>query len=149
MPDIFELPKKCPDNVAKELRAAFKLIWPDPSAAANRVRVALENLMDHLKIQKRRKNRKGRFDKLTLHHRIEIFTKTEPGIGDRLMALKWLGNAGSHRGKVSQEDILDAFEIIEEALLELVEHRSKRLEALAQGLMERHRPGARKRSPPF
>jgi len=48
------------------------LFWSDPSATANRVRVALEDLMDHLGIQKRRKSTKGKFDKLTLHHRIEI-----------------------------------------------------------------------------
>jgi predicted transcriptional regulator len=46
-------------------------------------------------------------------------------------------------------DVLDAFEILEQALLELIEHRSKRLAALAQGLTEKHRPGARKRKLPF
>ena len=127
MPDIFEPPEKCPDDVAHELRAAFALFWSDPSATANRVRVALEDLMDHLGIQKRRKNKNGKFDKLTLHHRIEIFTKTEPEIGDQLMALKLLGNTGSHDGGVMQRDVLDAFEIIEHALLELIDHRSKRV----------------------
>jgi hypothetical protein len=149
MPDIFELPKKCPVDIAHELRAAFALYWSDPSATANRVRVALEHLMDHLGIQKRRKNKKGKFDKLTLHHRIEIFTKTEPRIGDQLMALKLLGNTGSHDGRVMRDDVLDAFEIIEHALLELIDHRSKRVAALAQGLKDKHGPGAKKRRLPF
>lgn len=146
MPDIFELPKKCPDDVAHELRAAFKLFWSDSSATANRVRVALEGLMDYLGVQKRRKNKKGKLDKLTLHHRIEIFTKTEPEIGDQLMALKLLGNTGSHDGRVMRNDVLDAFEIIEYALLELIEHRSKRITALAQGLTVKHKPGPKKRT---
>jgi hypothetical protein len=145
MPDIFELPKKCPTKVSNELRAAFALFWLDPSGAANRIRVALENLMDHLGIQNRRKNKQGQFDKLNLHRRIELFSITEPTIGDQLMALKWLGNTGSHDGGVDRNDVLDAFEIIENALLELVEQRSKKMAALAKDLAEKHRPGAKKR----
>jgi hypothetical protein len=149
MPDIFELPKKCPNEIASELQAAFALFWSDSSASANRVRVALEALMNHLQIPKRRKNNKGKFSKLTLHDRIVAFSVNESRIGGQLMALKWLCNAGSHSGKVMPDDVLDAFEILEQALLELIEHRSKRLAALAQGLTEKHRPGARKRKPPF
>ena len=149
MPDIFDLPKKCPIEVASEVRAAFKLFWSDPSASANRVRVALEALMNHLRIQKRRKNTKGKFYKLVLHDRIEVLRVTEPEIGAQLMALKLLGNTGSHDGKVKRNDVLDAFEIIEHALFELIEHRSRRLAALAQALAEKHRPGARKSKLPF
>jgi hypothetical protein len=149
MPYIFELPKNCPDEIASELRAAFALFWSDPSASANRVRVALEALMNHLQIQKRRKNKNCKFDKLNLHSRIKVFSVNESRIGDQLMALKWLGNTGSHDGKVMRNDVLDAFEIIEQALLELVEHRSKRLAALAQGLTEKHDPRARKRKTLF
>jgi hypothetical protein len=149
MPDFFELPKKCPAKLALEVRAAFKLFWSDPSAASNRVRIALEQLMDHLEIQKRCKNKNGKFDKLSLHHRIEVFSKTEPEIGAQLMALKLLGNTGSHDGGVIRNDVLDAFEIVEHALLELIEHRSQRLAALAQALTEKHRPGARKPKLPF
>jgi hypothetical protein len=149
MPDIFELPKKCPTKVSSELRAAFAVFWLDPSGAANRIRVTLENLMDHLGIQKRRKNKEGKFNKLNLHHRIELFSITEPTIGNQLMALKWLGNTGSHDGGVDRNDVLDAFEIIENALLELVEQRSKKMAALAKELAEKHRPGAKKRKVPF
>ena len=106
--------------------------------------------MDHLRIQKRRKNKNGKFDNLNLHKRIEVFSHTEPMIGKQLMALKWLGNTGSHDGDVVKNDVLDAFEIIEHTLLELIEQRSKRLAALASGLEEKHRPGAKKsRLPPF
>ncbi len=149
MPDIFELPKKCPDDVACELRAAFALFWSDPSAAANRVRVALERLMDHLLVQKRRKNKNGKFDKLKLHTRIEIFAKAEPFWGAQLMALKLLGNTGSHDGGVTKDEVLDAFEIIEHALFELIGQRSKRIAALAKGLKAKHTPGAKKPKLPF
>jgi hypothetical protein len=49
-PDIFDLPKKCPKEVKGHLRAGFKLFFSDQSAAANRIRVALENLLDHLSV---------------------------------------------------------------------------------------------------
>jgi hypothetical protein len=50
MPDIFNIPHKCPKEIAKQLRAAFALFWQDQAAAAGRVRVALEALMDHLNV---------------------------------------------------------------------------------------------------
>lgn len=105
--------------------------------------------MDHLGIQSRRKNKKGKFDKLTLHNRIEVFSKNEPTIGAQLMALKLLGNTGSHDGGVMRNDVLDAFEIVEHALFELIDDKSKRIAALAQTLTEKHRPGARKPKLPF
>ncbi|MFA6562247.1 MAG: DUF4145 domain-containing protein [Verrucomicrobiia bacterium] len=149
MPDIIEIPGNCPPKVASELRVAFALFWSDPSGAANHIRVALEALMSHLRIRERRKTDKGKFVKLNLHQRIELFREADLIIGNQLMALKWLGNTGSHDGGVIQNDVLAAFEIIEHALLELIEQRSKRLAALASGLEKKHRPGAKKHKLPF
>jgi len=96
MPDIFELPARCPDEVTKQLRASSRLLWADHAAAAGKVRIALECLMDHLGVPKRKKDKNGKFDDLSLHHRVEIFQKGSPIIGSQLMAHKWLGNTGSH-----------------------------------------------------
>jgi hypothetical protein len=150
MPDMFELPEKCPDEVKSELRAGFQLFWSDQSAAANHVRIALERLMDHLRIPKRRRNKKGKFFWLTLHDRInEEFRKTKPEVADQLLALKWLGNTGSHEGKAMRDDVLVAFEILEDSLFELVEQRSRRITALSRTLTKRHGHGTRKCKPPF
>lgn len=140
MPDIFEIPKKCPKEIKRELCAAFTLFWSDPAATANRVRIALERLMDHLDIPKRRKDNTGKFSELTLHQRIEQFEKGEPAIGGQIMALKWLGNTGSHEGIVGREDLLDAFEILEHALAELIDRRTAKVAALAKKLMKKHAP---------
>jgi hypothetical protein len=75
---------------------------------------------------------------LSLHARLDAFATTEPVVGPKLMALKWLGNAGSHDGEVSKADLLDAFEILEHALGEIVEKRSKRVATLAKKLMKKH-----------
>lgn len=140
MPDIFEIPKKCPDEVEKELRAGFALFWQDHAAAAGRVRVALERLMDHLGIPMRRKETNGKFSDLSLHQRIELFKERELSTGSQFMALKWLGNTGSHEGTVSRGDLLDAFEILEHALAELIDRRTAKVAALAKKLMKKHAP---------
>lgn len=139
MPDIIDIPGKCPDPVKQELRAAFATFWPHRAACAGRVRVALECLMDHLGVPKRRRAKDGSYFDLKLHARIDFFAKSDQATGPQLMALKWLGNAGSHRGDVSAADLLDAFEIMEHALGEVIDRRSARVAELAKRLTKRHR----------
>jgi hypothetical protein len=134
---MFEVPEHCPAEIKTQLRAAFTLFWCDEAAAANRVRIALERLMDHMGVRSRRR-KPGRIVSLTLHDRIEIFRSREPTIGKQLMALKLLGNTGSHRGQVQRDDLLDAFEILEHALAELIDRRTAKVEQLARELSRRH-----------
>jgi Domain of unknown function (DUF4145) len=138
MPDIFVIPSKCSPDIAESLRAAFSVFWSSPEACAGRIRVALEQIMNHLAVPKRKKNQNGRFSDLTLHARIDAFAGKEPLIGSQLMALKWLGNAGSHESSVSKADLLDAFEILEHALSEIIERRSDRVAQLAKKLVKKH-----------
>jgi len=142
MPDIFEFPSKCPEKVKEQLKTSFRLFWADHAASASKVRIALEYLMDHLGVQKRKKEKNGKFSDLSLHQRVEIFQKGEPAIGSQLMALKWLGNTGSHEANISRDDLLDAFEILEHALGELIDRRSVKVAELANKLTKKH---ARKR----
>jgi hypothetical protein len=143
MPEIFEVPHKCPDDVTEELRAAFALFWSQHAACAGRIRVALERLMNHLGVAKRKKDKNGKFFDLSLHGRIDEFARSEPVIGPQLMALKWLGNAGSHSNReVGRDDLLDAFEILEHALGEIIDKRSARsakVAELAKKLTKKHR----------
>lgn len=144
MPDMFAFPAKCPDAVQEELRAAFALFWSQPNACAGRIRVALECLMDYLGVQKRRRDAHGKYFDLSLHARIDAFAKSEPTTGPQLMALKWFGNAGSHKHKVNQNDLLHAFEIMEHALSEVIEQRSARVAKLAKELTKKHARKKRK-----
>jgi hypothetical protein len=140
MPDIANLPTTCPPEVKKELRASFELFWSNQDACASRIRVALERLMDHLVIPKKRKDAKGKFHDLSLHNRIELFTSEEKTIGEQLMAIKWLGNKGSHFSLITKDDLLDGYEIIEHALAEIIEGRSARVAQLAKRLLKKHSP---------
>lgn len=143
MPDVFSIPPRCPDDVTEALRASFSCMWADPSAAANHLRSSLERLLDHLGVKRRSKATSGKVESLSLHARILLFEKTQPAIGRSLMALKWAGNSGSHGRSVSIDDLLDGYEILEHALQEIVEERSKRVAALAKKLSKKHAPKQR------
>jgi hypothetical protein len=139
MPSIIGIPPKCPPEVRSELESAFALFWAHPEACAGRIRVALEGLMTHLGVPKERTDEKSeKVFGIDLHGRIDIFSQTDAGIGTQLMALKWLGNAGSHGREVSKSDLLDAFEIMEHALVEIIEKRASKVAALAKNLIEKH-----------
>jgi hypothetical protein len=140
MPDIFQLPEKCPTEVKAELRAGFRLFWSDQAASAGRVRISLEGLMDHFHVPKTYVNRKGEDRDFTLHQRIERFATPDAVLKDKLMALKWLGNTASHQGTVTGDDLLDAFEILEYLLAELFDDRSARVADLARQLTKKHGP---------
>lgn len=146
MPNIIPIPQQCPALVSSELRACFQLFWLDRAAAANRIRAGVERIMDHFQIPNRGRTAKGKFEKLSLHRRLERFEKSDKTIAARLMAIKWLGNTGSHQSDdVTKDDILDALELLEDALVELFEQRTRRLTALTRGLLKRHEPPKRKR----
>jgi hypothetical protein len=144
MPDIITLPKKCPEDIRNEFRAAFASFWSDASSTVNHIRIGLERIMDYLGVQRRRKLTSGKFWDLTLHQRIEVFAKAQVSVGSQLMALKWLGNAGSHGEQINRDDILDAFEILEHALTEVIERRSEKVAELTKKLTKRHAPTKKK-----
>lgn len=140
---VIGIPKRTPKSVKAELNRAFALHWADPGAAAGRVRVSLELLLDALGVQRRKRNVNGRLADLSLHQRLLILSKAEPEAGAQLMAVKWLGNSGSHGTDVSRSDLLDALELVEHALAELIEKRSRRMAELAGKLSRKHAPKRR------
>lgn len=139
MPDIIEMPAKCPSDIHRELRLAFTLFWSSPAASAGRLRVVIEKLMDLVGVPTQMPNKKGKVADLTLHARLELYGKKNPGAGKSLMALKWIGNTGSHDSTVSREDLLDSLELIEHVLGEIVGERSKRMASIAKKLTDKHR----------
>ncbi|MFZ5921358.1 MAG: DUF4145 domain-containing protein [Chloroflexota bacterium] len=111
---LFSLPRKCPKTVSEQIRASFKLFFADPPASANYVRKAVEEILTDRGIKRFMINKKkNRREKISLHDRIVEFQNRNPENADKLLALKWLGNEGSHTNKISKNDILDAYEILE------------------------------------
>ena len=136
-PRIILLPEKCPAEVVREMQAAFSLYWSHAASCASRLRVAIERLLDFLKIPRRRKIN-AKFHDLNLHARLENLKVHNLAAATQLLALKWLGNTGSHQSEVTQADLLDGFEILEHTLAELIDRRSDRVADLAKKLTKKH-----------
>jgi hypothetical protein len=148
---IFNIHKNCPSSISLEIISAFGLFWNDVSSCANKIRIAVELLMDEQGIQKYPRGK--RKERMKLHQRIEMFRQQRPEIADNLMAIKWIGNIGSHVGKIDNVDLLDAFEILEFSLDKLYDDREKRIKKVAKeinknkGIRKKARRGAKRRRP--
>jgi len=135
---LFRIPDECPKLVKKELKRAFKLYWPDEEACANRLRVAVEELLTHQKIPKT-VTIKGKRSILYLHSRIDKFRVKNKEAADLLMAIKWLGNNSSHasRDKLNRKEVLEGFELIEHVIELLYVKKSQKLKSLAKKITAR------------
>jgi hypothetical protein len=114
---LFETPDDLPEPIARCLQASFELFWMNPSAAGNALRVAVEELMTWEGIRKHPIGKRRR--PLELHKRIELFKLREPHRAELLLAVKWIGNAGSHRtNELSKKDVLDGYRLFKRVLEE-------------------------------
>lgn len=93
---LFIPPADCPERVMRQLKEISALLAAHPSAAINTMRTVLELLLDELNVP-REVARLGKDPfVLTLHRRIEEHSAILGGHSAAFMALKWLGNTGSH-----------------------------------------------------
>ena len=139
-PKMIDLPRLCPKPVEECFKSAFSLYWSDPEACAGKIRAALEALLTHLGIATDDTSDPKKPKRLSLHRRIELLQKTTNVQATPLMAIKWMGNTGSHGGTVSRRDTLDALELLEHLLPELLEKKSEHLKTLEARLLKRHLP---------
>lgn len=131
---VFDIPQRCPATVAETLRQSFALFPGAPGAAANTIRIALEQLMDALGVQAMR----------SLHRRIEALEAPYAEHKEALMAIKFLGNAGSHEvDRVTPLDIEHAFFITEFVLRKLYEGSTQSVRQLVKRLTDLYAPDAR------
>jgi len=139
---LFTIPANCPPKVTNEIVNAFGLYWCDLASAANKIRVSIEHLMDFLRIKKWDKiNTSSSKEKpIPLHKRIELYSKTEPEIAKHLLAIKWIGNAGTHTGKLNTKDVLTGFELLEYCVEELFNNKARRLTQLSEKINKRRGP---------
>ncbi|MCY1047648.1 DUF4145 domain-containing protein [Corallococcus sp. bb12-1] len=134
---LFRWPRSLPESIQQELIYCSSLIWNDPSSCANRIRTCVELLLTHLKIPRSQRSKKGDLVPLRLHRRIELFMFKQPELGESLMAIKWLGNIGSHEGGLTKTALLDGIELLEHVIIEIFEQRTKRLTKLRKEMVKR------------
>ncbi|MBB5645739.1 DUF4145 domain-containing protein [Pedobacter cryoconitis] len=135
-PHIIEMPKSCPVIVKKILIDSFSLFWMDENSCANKIRISVEALMDALKVKKTKMTKKGRRE-LSLHSRILEYKLKNPEIAEYLLAIKWIGNTGSHLSNVSEDHILNAYKLLEYALELIYNDKKKELTRMSKAINKR------------
>ena len=141
---LIPIPETCPDSVAAPLRESFKLFFSSPSAASNNVRISVEELLTELKI-KRFNTVNGQRRFINLHQRIALLPSKYTQYKDILLAIKWLGNAGSHGGReITTDDVLDAYELIAHILQEIYLPRASEIKKLAKRVNKSKGPARKK-----
>lgn len=139
---LMDVPSKCPEKVTGYLHESFALSFADPSAALNSARTAVEALMTALGI-KRFAIVRGKQKAISLHQRIQLLPTKYQEQKDLLLAVKWLGNAGSHDGeKATTADVSITYDLLEHVLSEIYEGKGKKLRAMAKKVNKKKGPVA-------
>jgi hypothetical protein len=134
--NLFEVPENCPDIIKTEVFNSFGLFWSDFASCANKIRIAIELLMDHQKVKKTHLI-KGKRKKISLHSRILSYKTKNAEIGNYLEAIKWIGNSGSHIGQLNKSDIFNAYELLELSLIKLFNKKEKELKKISSQIILR------------
>ena len=112
---LMRLPESTPEEVRKGVERASAVLFLDPGLAGTALRAAVERFLTTEGISAKRSS--GGFK--NLDERIRDWKQASPnraGVADLLLAVKWIGNAGSHEvSDVSVKEVLDGVEILDEA----------------------------------
>lgn len=124
---FIDIPEKCPDKVTYSLQEAFALTFLSPSSAANKVRAAIENLLEE---QFAILPSKSNGDFISLASRLKVFdtqySQQHYKLHEILDAIRWIGNDGSHGlSNLTHNDIFDAYEFMEYVLNEIYQPDSQ------------------------
>jgi hypothetical protein len=116
--EIIPFPNDLPEKVFDGLQESFKVFWSDSSSCANKIRITVEQIMDDQKIPLTRWNaKKTKRIRYNLHERIVLFQKDNVDVGELLIAVKWIGNEGSHElNTLNRSDLIVAYEILAQCL---------------------------------
>lgn len=137
---LVDIPDDCPTSVSAPLEESFRLFFSSAPAASNNVRISLEALLTELGV-KRFNTRNNKRIFLSLHSRISLLPTKYSELGELLLAIKWLGNAGSHADSVvTIDDVMDAYELIDHVLQELYTQKAKKAKALARKINKKKGP---------
>ena len=141
---LFSLPAGTPKDVVEEINQSFELFFCNPPSASNHIRIALENLLTYMKV-KRNETKNGKTLFLNLHKRIDLIPAKYQRLKDFCLAIKWLGNAGSHSDKkITLDDVMDAYEIMDEMLRELLDKKQEHIKKLVKAINKKKGPKGKK-----
>ena len=113
--NIISIEKVYPEIIQKLLIESFSLYWNHSSSCINKLRIIVEEILNNLNIKKI-----YNFNSfISTHNRIEILgQKAEyKEVSEFLLAIKWIGNEGSHSdADLSIEELLETYNILKKAL---------------------------------
>lgn len=139
---LFNINEHCPKDIEGEIIDSFSLFWSDLPSCANKIRISLEMLMNQQRVKKFI-NQGGKRITFSLHKRILEFRIVNPEVADYLLAIKWIGNVGSHPGKLEKIDILETYELLEFSIDKLFDNKEIKLNKLSKEIIKSK--GVRKR----
>lgn len=112
---LMRMPKSAPEEVGQGVERASAVIFVDPGLAATAMRATVERFLTTEGIPSDLPS--GGF--VSLDERIRSWRRAKPtreGVADLLLAVKWIGNAGTHEdADLAVKDVLDGVEILDEA----------------------------------
>jgi len=110
---IFDVPKDVPEGIVHMLNKSFALFFCDSDSCGNRIRASIELLLDNINMPRVYKNKQDKEIRSNLHYRIEHLPEEHEKIKSLLLAIKWLGNIGSHGNDgLTNKETIDAYEIL-------------------------------------
>lgn len=146
-------PEHKDEEFAKALRQSFQLFWIDSASCANKIRTAMEYLLDCPPFLIETKDKNG--DELKFENRLQKLESSHGNYFKLFDALRWLGNTGAHELNVKRGDILKAYGVIDSifhqlfVLPEIIEN-SERKKELAESdsffLVSKHKPERKQKS---
>lgn len=140
---IIPLTQNIPKEVKEQIKLSFSHFFNDLSSCANRIRNSVELILDDLKAPKRFKDKNNKIKVFrTLHHRIENYHKKSQNkkISNLLLAIKIIGNEGSHIGHVQLDDILDAYEFLDKIIDYVYDKKDKGIHLKASDIVLKNKP---------
>lgn len=138
-----EISSSYPIEIQNELEKCFTLYWIDNSACANRIRTVVELLLDDQKIPRKKLEKKkgiNKFQPLSLHKRLEKFQEKKSEIADFLLSIKWIGNEGSHNNSLTNNQVINAFDLLDHALKKIYIKEDDRLKKISKKINKTKKP---------
>jgi len=112
-PPLITIPEATPTPIAEAVQRSFPLYWSDPRACAGSVRIAIEEIADHL--IPRPTNPRG--TPIPLRQRLKNIRTSHAQYTEHvdtcLVIVEKLGNPGAHGESVDRDRLLDAYELLE------------------------------------
>ncbi|WP_097202287.1 DUF4145 domain-containing protein [Delftia acidovorans] len=137
---LLDIPGKTHFDACIHLREASALYFADPGAAMNCARAAIEVVVTDLGV-KRFSVVNGKRKPTNLHQRILALTTKYKEVVDLLLAIKCLGNAGSHDGKTPDSgDLRVTFNLLEHVLSEIYEAKPTTVNVIAKKVNKKKGP---------